>query len=198
MKKLGLFVMVVSIIVGSQVATANLVYNGTFDDGLNGWNQSANWYAGTTVAASATPAPNARSDDPAGVISFGAAYSAGGIYQIIGVAPGTTVQISADWCAEQPGYGWVEVGARSWDGVSAITDYGYDTLIGGGNPNQAWTTVSKSYLVTTNMLVISLGGGNGGNGAGYRAFDNIVVTPEPATMLMLGLGGLLLRRRRRA
>jgi hypothetical protein len=47
------------------------------------------------------------------------------------------------------------------------------------------------------------GVGDGGNYYGLSSsattegyIDNVVLTPEPATLLLLGLGGLMLRRKR--
>ena len=54
------------------------------------------------------------------------------------------------------------------------------------------TVVSDRYVAVALKL--------GGSPMGSLHFDNITVTavPEPATLLLLGLGGVILRRRRQA
>lgn len=71
-------------------------------------------------------------------------------------------------------------------------------------PYPAWTTVTvnvaggtDSGLVASNVNRIRWYGTDwSGGGFDFVDFKNVVITPEPATMILLGLGGLLLRRRR--
>jgi hypothetical protein len=46
----------------------------------------------------------------------------------------------------------------------------------------------------SNLIRITVTGCTSNNG--NNRFDNILVTPEPAALALLGLGGLFLRRRR--
>lgn len=86
-------------------------------------------------------------------------------------------------------------------------DYGivYGTQAPWNNPPYpTWTTVTvnvaggtDSGLVTSNVNRIRWYGTDwSGGGFDFVDFKNVVITPEPATMILLGLGGLLLRRRR--
>lgn len=65
-----------------------------------------------------------------------------------------------------------------------------------------WQELSKTYDLTGNAgilgqdMTIALGVDRGSVGPQTR-FDNVTLVPEPATMLLLGLGGLSLIRRRR-
>ncbi len=66
-----------------------------------------------------------------------------------------------------------------------------------------WTTTSinladnliagKNY---ENVAIIGITMKNTYNGVGDVLIDNIILTPEPTTMILLGLGGLLLRKRK--
>jgi len=83
--------------------------------------------------------------------------------------------------------GWNQLGIR-------YTSTGVDYLF---NSQVVGTDNDPGYLATLNLDAVLLQGWQGE--VDYTAtFDNLVVTPEPATLCLLGLGGLLLFRKRRA
>jgi hypothetical protein len=56
-------------------------------------------------------------------------------------------------------------------------------------------TVAGASVMKINLFMWDANGW--GSGAGLVRYDNIVVTPEPASMALLGLGGVALLRRRK-
>lgn len=92
--------------------------------------------------------------------------------------------------------------ATAYTGTMTITRTGLTevTITGSftGNGSNTWSFVDATAITFTYGVVGFLNGGN--INADQVTFSNVLITtnvPEPASMALLGLGGLLVRRRRR-
>jgi hypothetical protein len=191
------------------IANANMLTNGDFSlgyekplpeapgntlgaTGWTNWNSAPGGWNNREINASGLTPNNFHI-----AIGNGGGYGAG-TYQDIAATAGTTYQLSADseldkWW-KNSGYlklefydaGAVMVGfaeSPHW------TQPGYDT----GLPwaNYSITGVAPVGTVTVRASLATWGEG------GTARFDNAVLVPEPATMIMLGLGSLFLARRKK-
>ena len=188
-------------------AQANLLSNGDFETGdLTGW-WTANWGSEDQYIAVVT--------DGTYVAEI---YTVGGDGVQLGqdVAVGASpVTVSLDYKVPAGSWNAMGVSVNYYD-ASGWLDYGwtliydYESAGGGDDAWHSYTTEGKPAgtgvgelegLWTTPAgttyisMYISQWGWVSGDGAHY---DNVVLTPEPATVLLLGLGGLALIRRKRA
>ena len=211
MRKVGLFV--VFAMAMATVAGANLIVNGDFSTGdETGWTQwRANWGSGETwavTAANGIPAPAGFTDSTNDSGSFG-------WYQAITTPTPGPYAMTADWEGTVGGGGWAEVmffTVPTGTDPAGVADVGNAADVAfkkdswGLNPPTTWgweaanlspMTGGNGGFVTVNAgedLVVATKTGN--SAAVY--FDNIVVVPEPATVVLGFAGlGMLLRRRRR-
>jgi hypothetical protein len=132
-------------------------------------------------------------------------------YNDYAVAAGATLNISVETMSE--GWGWELTGLvggifKDAGGtplgtvLTSLTDTANGVYIG---PGWVWVTRNASVVVPDNAVSARFmienyrvpWDPNTGHGAqnGGIWFDNFVVTPEPMTVCLLGLGALLIRRR---
>jgi hypothetical protein len=147
-----------------------------------------------------------------------ASVSSGSIgwYQVVPAASPGLFSVSADW-AGSLNSGWAEImlfevtaGTSEEDIVSRIdmgnaSDILYKKDSWGLNPPDTWdwepAELSIANVVTdifaSEWVVVALKVGSGGGGA-TCSFDNIILTPEPTGLALLGLGSFALLRWRRS
>lgn len=212
MKKL--FVLAIALMVISAPAFANLVVNGDFSTGdETGWtrwdstqNPDGGWGSGFTWDASSGKGQLSVNNG-----SFG-------WYQALAVTPGTEYTINANWMGNG-NTNWCEVLFFNDDNrtiykqmdapldssiISKVDVWG-NYAMPFGTPSMAPITnyyyapglhTNKIVATGTTMYVVLKTGAS--NGSTVCVFDDVVVTPEPASMLALfaGLGGLIIRRKR--
>lgn len=197
-------------------ASANLLTNGGFEDGTNGWTIATFWWAGW-----GTGAPVLHTSTGYG--TFGGAspvegsYFLGmdnsghgnfhvGAYQTVNTVPGTTYTVSGwfsggiekttgDTC-------WWEVRAAhgtTSDPDAAGTIIAKKERAAGGGGMSFQENFSNTFVAeqTTTTLFLKWGRAASADWAiEAAAFDNLSIVPEPATLALLILGLPLLRRRR--
>ncbi len=185
-------VLVLSVMMPATVQ-ANLLTNGNFEDaGGSGWTQ---WWGGNSNKYVPDPI---QPDNCAGVW-----WSDDGIFQGIVLTPGTyTVSGEMlDFSGLTPLVDRIAIiQAEVGDGVNIwwIQSIILDPLV---DPMDVWvsgstvidnTTAGATYL-NINLFLIDTGPA----AYGIAHWDNVKVIPEPATIALLGLGALVIRRRKR-
>jgi hypothetical protein len=198
-------VIVIVMLAVATPAFANMVVNGDFSNGENGWTQwNSPWGGPFTWDTSGATGRLA-----CGGGSFG-------WVQAITTVPGKTYTITADWQGSGSN-NWVEVlffnddGRAIYDQLDAPLNSSILTKVdgwgmNGGMPFGPAPAMNGSYwfasgpntntiLATGTTMYVGIKTGASG-GSTDAIFDNVVVTPEPAAALLLLAGLPLLRRRR--
>jgi hypothetical protein len=192
----------------SAASGGNLVVNGDFSAGLSGWTQwNAPWGPTFTIEV-----------DPINELHLQTNNSSFGVYQAISTVPGQAYTITADWSGVGSLH-WVELQFVNDDGravydqldapvnasiISKIDGWGMNGGIAGGGPGvlepaavaKFWYPsglLTNTVVATGTTMYVSLKAGAASSVDAW--FDNVSVTPEPATLVLLGLSMLLIRRR---
>lgn len=191
-------------------ASANFITDGDFEapTGAAWTHAGAGWGSNYAPSTSATPA-GAGAESARLAWTGGSGSGSQALLQTFTVPAGVNaLDISWMWKTVKGGSnGWYEVlllngTGGSWDGPAAgeliaKEEYGF----GPDTTNANWHAGSVLAKAVTPGGTYTIGIKTGGSPANGNQgwFDNVVVTPEPATAALLALAGLpLLRRRRHA
>jgi hypothetical protein len=211
MRKMAIVGSLALLVIAAQASAVNLVVNGNWSTGdATGWTQwSANrgnpvWSVDATTGATAPPSGKLNAPGNNGNPSFG-------WYQIVAVPIGETATLDGMWKLDHVGWCEYDLFTQATNSGSAAAS----RIDGGAAADIAFKKDGNSSLpsfmsarLTTNS---GFNGGSVASSLGYVViglklgttdanstawFDDITLTPEPVSALLLGLPMLLIRRRR--
>ncbi|MBI4581960.1 MAG: hypothetical protein HY718_19840 [Planctomycetes bacterium] len=200
-----------ALLVGVSAANGAWLVNGDFSTSdETGWNR---WRAPWGATENWSVADTDGANGPEGELYGAGGNGSFGWYQGVAMPVGMVATVSADWRGDIGGAGWAELmlwsqpapgGEGNRADVGNAADIAYKKDSWGMNPPTAWgwqpaalsphpsgnggTVVSQGWVVVGTKL--------GGFPMGWVQYDNITLTPEPASILLLALPLLFVRRRR--
>ena len=173
---LAMLIIMVCMLFSAQLASANLVTNPGFENGMNGWSGGGASFE-TSGFAGWTP----HSGDY--FAAFGYVGSLGSITQTLATTPGQQYDLSYYF------------GSDGYTPNQFITTVGGIVLFNQSNipdniPSRTYTLYNYTFTATSSLTDLTF---SGRDDPAWLALDDISVTPgsavpEPATMLLLGLG----------
>ena len=185
--------LVMSLLLVASSAQANLFTFGDMETGGDATNPPSGWENTTPLGqessvvgvSSDTMDGSAQSLILTGGTDAGYDYGARANYELPEGTYGGDYTLSYDWKGDIYTSFWA-------DGSKKQADWQRST---------EWATFSKTISVpagTTNLAMTFYDNSGGdGNQLNSALFDNLSLTPEPSTMILFGIGGLILLIRRR-
>lgn len=220
MRNLALTALVLLIAV--SFAQANLIVDNSFEtdtspDYGDGSSTNGQWYryGSGVVAVGASPAAEDGSYSFRTSARNTSDNEYGMIYQFMdgsNIAQGETYTIDG-YTLRRATRGQFRMRVWGWTGTPVINNYGdptggtYDVLLDTGNltndsMNDAWFKVSDTFSTAEDydqievLFMVNYVRDYSASSGSYGCWDNVSLTPEPATMGLLGIGGLVMLRRR--
>jgi hypothetical protein len=207
MKKNGFVVMMLLLLVFGVSAQANMLTNGDFALGSDGttapnnaalawsqYNSSGGWNNRET---SGNPVPG----DYLMAIGAAGGYGAFAWQDVAGTA-GTTYKLSADSSLDNwwKNAGYLKIEFYDAGGTNPVNLVGFAESAhwaqAGYDTGLPWANYSITGTAPAGTATVRAMLGTWGEG-GTARFDNAVLIPEPATMILLGLGSLAMLRRKK-
>jgi len=197
------------VLVVAAPAGANVLFNGDWEMGQIAWTQvSSDW--GSDMAWTVT---NNGPTAPEGTLTC--TTGSFGWFQVAEVPVGQEAAVTADWSGNDISWAevmlWTVPVGTTLEDVEATFDSGPAEAIAykkdafGMNPPTTWDwepaalsphpSGNGGTVISQGLVVVGLKLGGQANSPSL-SFDNIVLTPEPAAALLLGLPIVFLRRRR--
>ncbi|MFQ5412801.1 MAG: PEP-CTERM sorting domain-containing protein [Phycisphaerae bacterium] len=205
-------VMLCAVLAMPRTATAqNLLANPSFENGLAGWTTFGNVFA--EVANPPQFVPHTGNGLVSMFGTFTGGFNVSGFFQEFPATPGSSWTLdswSRHWSGDAiPGDGpggpapndnWVVQKIAFKDAGGVEIGFAESIILDGTSPTDVWidnapiTGVAPAGTATAGAFLLYLQPLFDG---GAAHFDDVVFTPEPTSLACLGIGGLLLLRRRR-
>lgn len=186
-KVLWMMMAVLSMGIGAQ---ANLLTSGDFNTGdLTGW---WTWVPDTATQSIAVQSDVSYDSTPNVLMASATDGSWQELGQSFVCAPETTYTL--DFVYNSTGWVGAGINLKYMDSSWGYIDYGWiDLLFSSTEGTGTWTPFSCTFTTPAGSGLTEVKFTMGGWGNLYA--ENVNVVPEPASLLLLGLGGLVLRKR---